>query len=82
MVSADGNYAIIFNGEIYNFLEIKPFKHDFDNIYDTFNIPSESVIGIYDLYKVHSKLEKEPIDSGKILLSETIKKYSGLEFWK
>ena len=67
---------------IYNFLEIKPFKHDFDNIQDTLNIPSESVVGIYDFYKVNSKLEKKSVDSNKVLLPETINRYSGLEFWK
>jgi sulfotransferase len=67
---------------IYNFLEIKPFKHDFDNIQDTLNIPSKSIIGIYDFYKVNSKLEKKSVDSNKVLLPETIDRYSGLEFWK
>lgn len=67
---------------VYDFLKTPRFNHNFNNIEDIFNIPSKSVIGIYDLYKVNSKLEKVSLKAEDVLLPETIKRYSGLEFWK
>lgn len=67
---------------IYNFLELEPFKHDFNNIEDKLNIPSENSVGVYDLYKIRKKLEKVSLKAEDVLLPETIKRYSGLEFWK
>jgi sulfotransferase len=68
--------------KIYDFLEIPKYNHEFENIVDSSNISRESLTGIKDLHTIRpqvQKLSKRPQD---VLLPETIKKYSGLEFWR
>lgn len=67
---------------LYDFLEVPKFKHSFNNIEDKLRISPESITGIYNLHKVHPELKKMSIDPTKVLLPETIQRYSGLEFWK
>lgn len=67
---------------LYDFLEIEKFEHSFDNIEDKLGIKQDSVTGIYDLHKVYPKLERRSVDPTKVLLPETIERYSGLEFWR
>ena len=65
---------------IYNFLGIEKFNHDFNNI--TNPNPHTDHWGIKDHHKVKSTIVREDSDYSKIFSPETIKKYSGLEFWK
>ena len=68
--------------KIYDFLEIPKYNHEYQNITDSSGISRESLTGIKDLHKIRpqvQKLSKRPQD---VLLPETIKKYSGLEFWR
>jgi hypothetical protein len=68
--------------KIYDFLEIPKYNHKYQNIVDSSGISRESLTGIKDLHTIRpqvQKLSKRPQD---VLLPETIKKYSGLEFWR
>jgi len=66
--------------EIYAFLDIPSFKHSFTEL-DTphkFN----DTWGIKDHHKVKSTIKREEYVYSDIFSADTIKKYSGLEFWK
>jgi sulfotransferase len=68
--------------KIYDFLEIPKYNHEYQNITDSSGISRESLTGIKDLHTIRpqvQKLSKRPQD---VFLPETIKKYSGLEFWR
>ena len=65
---------------IYDFLGIKKYKHDFSSITN----PHEynDIWGVKNHHTIKSKIKKEEYDMESIFSPETIKKYSGLEFWK
>jgi sulfotransferase len=68
--------------KIYDFLEIPKYNHEYQNIVDSTGISRESLTGIKDLHTIRhtiSKISRRPED---VLLPETIKRYSGLEFWR
>jgi sulfotransferase len=65
---------------LYDYLEIEKFDHIFDGLES--NIPRENSIGIYDLHTIHPKLEKKSVDPRSIFSEATIRRYSGLEFWR
>jgi hypothetical protein len=66
--------------QIYNFLGIEKFDHDFNNISNP-NLHKDTW-GIKDHHKVKPTIQREEDDYSKIFSKDTIKKYSGLEFWK
>jgi hypothetical protein len=65
---------------IYDFLGIDKFVHNYNQI------PTSSQYtdhwGIKDHHKVKPTIQREEDDYSKIFSKDTIKKYSGLEFWK
>jgi sulfotransferase len=65
---------------IYDFLEIEPYNHSLNNL----STPHayNDTWGVKDHHEVKSSIKQEQYDLEKIFLPETIKKYSGLEFWK
>jgi hypothetical protein len=65
---------------IYDFLEIEHYESDLDNLSTphTYN----DTWGVKDHHTVKSSIKQEKYDLEKIFLPETIKKYSGLEFWR
>lgn len=65
---------------LYDYLEIQKFDHVFEELKT--EVPSKSITGIYDLHKVNPKLEKKSIDPKNIFSEDTIRRYSGLEFWR
>jgi sulfotransferase len=65
---------------LYDYLEIERFDHIFEGLES--NIPRENSIGIYDLHTIHPKLEKKSVDPKSIFSEATIRRYSGLEFWR
>jgi len=68
---------------IYNFLEIDAFDHEYQNIVDPSGISEMSPItGIKDLHKVRPKIEKISRKTEDVLSEDTIRRYSGLEFWR
>ena len=66
--------------DIYEFLEIENYAHNFNNM----KTPHEynDIWGAKDHHTVKSNISREEYDLSKIFLPQTIKKYSGLEFWK
>jgi hypothetical protein len=74
-----GNPEKVLN-DLYDYLEIEKFDHVFEGLKT--ELPSESITGIYDLHKVNPKIEKRSIDPKNIFSEETLRKYSGLEFWR
>jgi len=66
--------------DVYNFLEITKFSHDFLNILNPHKYNDAS--GIKGQHFVRPQIHKETYDLEKMFSSDTIKKYSGLEFWK
>lgn len=66
---------------LYDYLGIPRFEgHTFDNLKT--EVPAKSMTNIYDLHKVNPKLEKKSVDPRDIFTEETIRRYSGLEFWR
>lgn len=65
---------------IYSFLEVKHYNHDLNNLSTphTYN----DTWGVKGHHEVKPSIKQEQYDLEKIFLPETIKKYSGLEFWK
>jgi hypothetical protein len=66
--------------KVYDFLEIEHFDHTFENL----STPHEysDTWGVKNHHKVKTSIKREDYDYTKIFSSETIRKYSGLEFWK
>lgn len=68
---------------IYDFLEIKGFDHEYQNIVDPTGISEDSpVTGIKYLHKVRPKIEKKSRPVEEVLSPLTVRRYSGLEFWR
>ena len=68
---------------IYEFLEIEPFEHEYQNIVDPTEISENSPLtGIRHLHKVRPKIEKKSVNPEDVLSEDTIRRYSGLEFWR
>ena len=68
--------------KLYEFLEIEKYNHEFQNIVDPTGISENSFTGIKNLHKVRPKIKKISKKAEDIFLPETIKRYSGMEFWK
>jgi len=68
--------------KIYDFLEIKKYNHEFRNIKDISGISEESITGIKNLHTIRPNLQKVSKRPEDVFLPETIKRYSGLEFWR
>ena len=66
--------------DLYDYLEIERFDHIFEGLES--NISRENTIGIYDLHTIHPNLEKKSVDPKSIFSKDTIRRYSGLEFWR
>lgn len=68
--------------KIYNFLQLKPFSHDFDNVKKLEKENLEAVGMPFNLHDVHSKVKKVSRPANIVLTERTIQKYSNLEFWR
>ena len=68
--------------KIYAFLEIEKYNHKFTNIKDRSGISEKSLTGIKNLHKIRPKLEKKSRRPEDVFLPETLRRYSGLEFWR
>lgn len=68
---------------IYEFLEIDEYKHEYQNIVDPAGISEDSpVTGIKYLHKIRPKIEKKSRPVEEVLSPLTVRRYSGLEFWR
>ena len=68
--------------KIYEFLAIPKFNHEFENIEDPSGISENSLTGIKNLHKIRPKIQKISRKPEDVFLPETIRRYSGLEFWR
>lgn len=69
--------------KIYDFLEIPGFEHEYQNIIDLTDISEDSPLtGIKHLHKVRPKIEKKSVNPEDVLSEDTIRRYSGMEFWR
>jgi sulfotransferase len=71
--------------EIYSFLKVESYTHDFYNIVDveTSSAESDVLTGLpKDLHKVEKSLRLSKINPYDILSEYVINKYSNLEFWR
>lgn len=66
--------------DLYDYLEIERFDHIFEGLKS--DIPRENSLGIYDLHTVRPTIEKKSVDPSSIFSEDTIRRYSGLEFWR
>jgi sulfotransferase len=66
--------------DLYDYLEIEKFNHIFEGLES--NIPAENTIGIYDLHTIRPTIERNSVDPKSVFSENTIRKYSGLEFWR
>ena len=65
---------------IYDFLEIDRYESDLDNL--TTPHQYNDTWGVKNHHTVKPNIQQEKYNLDKIFLPETIKKYSGLEFWR
>lgn len=66
---------------IYNFLDVKPFEHDFTNIKNV--VPEDDkVYGLAGMHDVRSSISDRGINPEKVLSPYVLNKYQGLEFWR
>jgi hypothetical protein len=68
--------------KIYDFLEIPKYNHVYENITDPSGISENSLTGIKNLHKIRPNIQKKSRNPQNVLLPETIRRYSGLEFWR
>jgi len=67
---------------IYDFLELKRFKHDYLNVKQVTREDDINVYGIPGLHTIRGKVEPVPHRAAEILTPELIKQYSNLEVWR
>jgi hypothetical protein len=68
--------------KIYEYLAIEKYNHEFENITDSSGISRESLTGIKDLHTIRPTVQKISRRPEDVFLPETIRRYSGLEFWR
>jgi len=68
--------------KIYAFLEIENYNHEFENVKDVSGISENSLTGIKHLHTIRPAVQKISRRPEDVLLPETIRRYSGLEFWR
>ena len=67
---------------LYEFLEIDHYEHNFKYINFTSQSRDSDYYGIPDLHKVRKKISKKSVNPSDILPNSIIDKYSGMEFWR
>jgi len=65
---------------VYEFLGIESFRHSFADMKTTHEY--KDIWGVKGHHEIKPNIEKEEYDLTKIFSEDTIRKYSGLEFWK
>lgn len=68
--------------KIYDFLAIPRFSHEYQNIEDPSGISENSLTRIRNLHKIRPKVQKMSRRPEDVFLPETLRRYSGLEFWR
>ena len=65
---------------IYKFLELEPFKHDFDNV-EQYTHEDDSVHGM-PLHEIRQQVKPIKDDSNTVLGPSLVKQFTGTEFWR
>lgn len=65
---------------IYNYLGIEPFEHRFHGLETPFNFKDE--FGLKNHHTIRPEISNKGVDPKEVFLPQTLKKYSGLEFWR
>jgi len=68
--------------KIYEYLAIPQFNHEFKNVKDISGISEDSLTRIKHLHTIRPTVQKISRRPQDVFLPETIKRYSGLEFWR
>lgn len=67
--------------EIYEFLELEEYSHQFENITTSLRERDKEIYGISKMHELKSNIEKTNRDYKDILSSYIINKYGNLDFW-
>ena len=65
---------------IYDFLELEPFEHDFENINQTENY-NDLVVGLPNLHKIKPSIDKTTTNCVEYLGLELYEQYNREIFW-
>jgi sulfotransferase len=68
--------------KIYEYLAIPQFNHEFKNVKDISGISEDSLTRIKHLHTIRPTVQKISRRPQDVFLPETIRRYSGLEFWR
>ena len=68
--------------KIYEYLAIEKYNHEFENIKDISGISEDSLTRIKHLHTIRPTVQKISRRPENVFLPETIRRYSGLEFWR
>jgi sulfotransferase len=68
--------------EVYNFLSLDYFNHDFNNLTNQYRENDNIVYGLNDMHKVRKEIGKISKKYDEVLTENIIEKYNELEFWK
>ncbi|NBW13980.1 MAG: sulfotransferase [Caulobacteraceae bacterium] len=68
--------------DIYDFLNLKYYEHDFNNIQQYTKEDDDNVHRIKDLHTIRSVVKPVPLKAHQILGSEVANQYNNLEFWR
>jgi len=68
--------------KIYEYLAIEKYNHEFKNIKDISGISEDSLTRIKHLHTIRPTVQKISRRPEDVFLPETIRRYSGLEFWR
>lgn len=68
--------------KLYDFLEEKPYKHNFNEIKSTNEENSAGVYGFLDIHNVRPTIEVVSQDPKKVLSPTILEKCKGLEIWR
>jgi hypothetical protein len=66
---------------LYKFLEIDSFEHDFSNIINTVQ-ENDEIYGLPGMHDVRPTISKRELDKSAILSEYVLQKYANLEFWR
>jgi len=67
---------------IYNFLGLKYYEHDFNNVPQYTKEDDDNIHRIKDLHTIRSVVQPVPLKAYEILGREVANQYSNLEFWR
>jgi hypothetical protein len=67
--------------EIYDFLEMDRFQHDFSSIQNKFH-ENDAIYGLKGMHDVGQNISRSNVDITKVLPQSVIFQYANMEFWR